>query len=244
MCHQGGRPSKSHQHPGEIWSLHPMSLLRVTWDTCQESLDIVARAANYYTSRSVSPGWKTVHELSSWWNPTSWLIRAWRETRAKTVLIVDSPRCLNQLSGEHYTIIMADDAGPYEVTISPFEYIFLVPNIVVWNIAKKIYGVGRGVKGQNMAWNGPRFYIYLDSGPSRDPKWIKDPWNGLKSMMWQLNIPTNIYKSSNNKKYRQISTNLPTVWQCQQKSTNLPTIKTVPTEIYKSSNKYLQIFQQ
>ena len=29
--------------------------------------------------------------------------------------------------------------------------------------------------------------------------------------MWQLNLPTNIYKSSNNKKYQQISTNLPTI---------------------------------
>ena len=69
--------------------------------------------------------------------------------------------------------------------------------------------------------------------------------------MWQLNLPTNIYKSSNNKRYQQKTTNLPTIKLNQQKSTNLPTIiykssnnKTVPTEIYKSPNKYLQIFQQ
>ena len=66
-----------------------------------------------------------------------------------------------------------------------------------------------------------------------------------------LNLPTNIYKSSNNKRYQQKTTNLPTIKLNQQKSTNLPTIiykssnnKTVPTEIYKSPNKYLQIFQQ
>ena len=69
--------------------------------------------------------------------------------------------------------------------------------------------------------------------------------------MLQLNLPTNIYKSSNNKSYQQKTTNLPTIKLNQQKSTNLPTIiykssnnKTVPTEIYKSPNKYLQIFQQ
>ena len=33
----------------------------------------------------------------------------------------------------------------------------------------------------------------------------------LSGGMWQLNLPTNIYKSSNNKKYQQISTNLPTI---------------------------------
>ena len=48
--------------------------------------------------------------------------------------------------------------------------------------------------------------------------------------MWQLNLPTNIYKSSNNKKYQQKSTNLPTIKLYQQKSTNLP------INIYKSSN--------
>ena len=70
-------------------------------------------------------------------------------------------------------------------------------------------------------------------------------------LMWQLNLPTNTYKSSNNKKCQQKSTNLPTIKLYQQKSTNLPTNiykssnnKTVPTEIYKSHNKYLQIFQQ
>ena len=65
-----------------------------------------------------------------------------------------------------------------------------------------------------------------------------------------LNLPTNIYKSSNNKKCQQKSTNLPTIKLYQQKSTNLPTNiykssnnKTVqqkstnlPTNIYKSSN--------
>ena len=65
-----------------------------------------------------------------------------------------------------------------------------------------------------------------------------------------LNLPTNIYKSSNNKKYQQKSTNLPTIKPNQKKSTNpqqistnLPTIKlyqqkstNLPTNIYKSSN--------
>ena len=33
----------------------------------------------------------------------------------------------------------------------------------------------------------------------------------VEGEMWQLNLPTNIYKSSNNKKYQQLSTNLPTI---------------------------------
>ena len=36
-------------------------------------------------------------------------------------------------------------------------------------------------------------------------------WTIRQKNMWQLNLPTNIYKSSNNKKYQQISTNLPTI---------------------------------
>ena len=96
--------------------------------------------------------------------------------------IVDSPRCLNQLSGEHYTIIMADDAGPYEVTISPFEYIFLVPNIVVWNIAKEFTGLAGGWKVK--IWPGmglASIYIWI-RGPleilngSRTPEMDSNRW--------------------------------------------------------------------
>ena len=47
--------------------------------------------------------------------------------------------------------------------------------------------------------------------------WLDLNTHGESQYMWQLNLPTNNYKSSNNKKY-------------QQKSTNLP------TNIYKSSN--------
>ena len=60
--------------------------------------------------------------------------------------------------------------------------------------------------------------------------------------MWQLNLPTNDYKYPNNKRYQQITTNLPTIKLSQsnikeklqiyqQKTTNLPT-------------KKLQIYQQ
>ena len=83
-----------------------------------------------------------------------------------------------------------------------------------------------------------------------DRFFLHGPGPSARDKMWQLNLPTNIYKSSNNKRYQQKTTNLPTIKLNQQKSTNLPTIiykssnnKTVPTEIYKSPNKYLQIFQ-
>ena len=73
---------------------------------------------------------------------------------------------------------------------------------------------------------------------------------GLTLEILILNLPTNKYKSYNNKRHQQKTTNLPTIKLNQQKSTNLPTNiykssnnKTVPTEIYKSPNKYLQIFQ-
>ena len=47
-----------------------------------------------------------------------------------------------------------------------------------------------------------------------DVRLVKMPTQNLLRLiilMWQLNLPTNIYKSSNNKKYQQISTNLPTI---------------------------------
>ena len=41
---------------------------------------------------------------------------------------------------------------------------------------KKIDRVGRGVReGQNIAQNGPRFWL---RSPLEAPKWVKDPWNG------------------------------------------------------------------
>ena len=51
-----------------------------------------------------------------------------------------------------------------------------------------------------------------------DRFFLHGPGSSARDKMWQLNLPTKNYKSSNN--------------------------KTEPTEIYKSPNKYLQIFQQ
>ena len=91
--------------------------------------------------------------------------------------IVDSPRGLNQLSGEHYTITMADDAGPYEVTISLLNISLWCPTLLFEILPKKLTGLAGGsvkVKiwpGMGLAY----IYIYLAWEPSRGPKWIKDP---------------------------------------------------------------------
>ena len=57
---------------------------------------------------------------------------------------------------------MADDAGPYEVTISLLNISFWCPTLLFEILQKKVDRVGRGVsEGQNMARNGPRLYIYI-----------------------------------------------------------------------------------
>ena len=60
-----------------------------------------------------------------------------------------------------------------------------------------------------------------------DRFFLHGPGPSARDKMWQLNLPTNIYKSSNNKRY-------------QQKTTNLPTIKLSQTNI----KEKLQIYQQ
>ena len=76
---------------------------------------------------------------------------------------------------EHYTITMADDAGPYEVTIALLNLSFWCPTLLFEILPKNLTGLAGGSEGQNMARNGPRLYIYLAWEPSRGPKWIKDP---------------------------------------------------------------------
>ena len=76
--------------------------------------------------------------------------------------------------------------------------------------------------------------------------------------MWQLNLPTNNYKSYNSKRYQQKTKNLPTIKLSQsnikeklqiyqQKTTNLPTKKLQIYQQKKTTNlptEKLQISQQ
>ena len=48
---------------------------------------------------------------------------------------------------------------------------------VMEDIKKKLAGGVR--EGQNIAQNGPRFWLW---SPLETPKWVKDPGNGLKSI--------------------------------------------------------------
>ena len=48
---------------------------------------------------------------------------------------------------------------------------------------KKIDRVGKGMEGQNIAPNGPRFWLL---SPLEAPKCVQDPGNGLKSIRGSL----------------------------------------------------------
>ena len=62
--------------------------------------------------------------------------------------------------------------------------------------------------------------------------------NKYLQIFQQLKVPTDIYKSSNNK-------TVPTeIYKSSNKYLQIFQQLKVPTDIYKSSNKYLQIFQQ
>ena len=59
-------------------------------------------------------------------------------------------------------------------------------------------GSGKVKIGQNIAQNGPRFWLW---SPLEAPKWVKDPWNGPKKSSQLSPIDLSPFLDNNNFQY-------------------------------------------